>query len=77
MVDLRTQILSLESEIREAIDDVLEKCHFILGENVTAVEYEIAALCGAKYGIGVASGTDALTVALAMLGIGPGDEVNR
>jgi dTDP-4-amino-4,6-dideoxygalactose transaminase len=53
----------------------LEGCQFILGENVFALEAEIAERCGAKYGIAVASGTDAITIALAAFGIGPGDEV--
>lgn len=75
MVDLRAQYRALEPEIQAAVGAVLERCQFILGENVSALEAEVAELCGAKYGIGVASGTDAITVALAALGLGPGDEV--
>lgn len=75
MADLRAQYRNLEPEIQAALHDVLEKCHFILGENVTTLEAEIAKLSGAKYGIAVASGTDAITISLAALGIGPGDEV--
>lgn len=75
MADLRAQYRTLEPEIKAALHDVLDKCHFILGENVTTLETEVAEYCGAKYGISVASGTDALTISLAALGIGPGDEV--
>ncbi|MDW8105730.1 MAG: DegT/DnrJ/EryC1/StrS family aminotransferase, partial [Armatimonadota bacterium] len=62
-------------EIDQAIARVLESGRFILGENVQRLEEEVAAYCGARFGIGVASGTDALELSLAALGIGPGDEV--
>jgi dTDP-4-amino-4,6-dideoxygalactose transaminase len=75
MADLRAQYRSLEAEINAAVLDVLGKCSYILGETVIKLEEDIAALCGAKYGIAVNSGTDAITVALAAAGIGPGDEV--
>ncbi|HEY3331533.1 MAG TPA: DegT/DnrJ/EryC1/StrS family aminotransferase [Capsulimonadaceae bacterium] len=75
LADLVAQHKALQSEIRAALDDVFEHCRFILGPNVTAFEAEIAELCGAKYAVGVNSGTDALLLALAALGIGPGDEV--
>lgn len=75
MADLKAQYRALEPEIKSALLDVLEKGQFILGENVSSLETEIAEMCGAKYGISVASGTDAITIALAALGIGPGDEV--
>ncbi len=75
MADLRAQYRSLEAEINAAVLDVLGKCSFILGETVTKLEEDIAALCGAKYGIAVNSGTDAITIALAAAGVGPGDEV--
>jgi len=54
---------------------VLASCRFILGPEVTALESELAALCGVTHGIGVNSGTDALTLALKAVGVGPGDEV--
>ncbi|HPP73513.1 MAG TPA: aminotransferase class V-fold PLP-dependent enzyme, partial [Armatimonadota bacterium] len=75
MADLKAQYRALEPEIKSALLDVLEKGQFILGENVSSLETEIAEMCGANYGISVASGTDAITIALAALGIGPGDEV--
>jgi dTDP-4-amino-4,6-dideoxygalactose transaminase len=75
MLDLGLQYQSIRTEIREAIDHVLESQHFILGPEVKALESEVALYCGRKFGIGVASGTDALTLALCGSGIGAGDEV--
>ena len=75
ILDLRAQYTTLKEEIRSAIDTVLERQHFILGPEVKNLEQEIAKYCGRKYGIGVASGTDALILALKACGIGPGDEV--
>jgi len=54
---------------------VFTSCRFILGPEVTALEAELAALCGVTHGIGVNSGTDALVLALKALGVQPGDEV--
>ncbi|MGB4028223.1 MAG: DegT/DnrJ/EryC1/StrS family aminotransferase, partial [Acetomicrobium sp.] len=54
---------------------VIASGHFILGENVNALENEIAQICGAQYGVGVANGSDALYLALLACGIEPGDEV--
>lgn len=75
MLDLRAQYASIEEEIHSAIDEVLETQHFILGRNVDALETEIATYCGRRFAVGVASGTDALILALRAAGIGPGDEV--
>lgn len=75
LVDLKAQYENIKNEINDSIQDVLEKCHFILGENVRALESEIADYCGARFGIGVASGTDALILSLAALDIGLEDEV--
>ena len=57
------------------MDRVCESQHFILGEEVTALEQAVALFCGARFGIGMSSGTDALLSALMAIGIGPGDEV--
>lgn len=54
---------------------VLKKGSFILGQNVQAFEDEMAAYIGVEHAIGVASGTDALTLTLRAMGVGPGDEV--
>src|SRR5258708_8992785 len=57
------------------IEQVCTTQQFILGENVRGFEQEIARYCGAPFGVGVSSGTDALLLALMALGIGAGDEV--
>ena len=75
ILDLKAQYATIKDEVRAAIDSVLENQHFILGPEVKALEKEIAAYCGAKYAVGVASGTDALILGLRACGIGPGDEV--
>ncbi len=76
MADLQAQHLALKDELTEAFDRVMATCDFGgLGENTSGLEREIAALCGAKYALGVNSGTDALLLSLLALGVGPGDEV--
>ncbi len=73
--DGSAQTAALLPEIRAAMDRVIQAQRFILGEEVAAFEREIAAYLGVRHAIGVSSGTDALTVALTALDIGPGDEV--
>jgi dTDP-4-amino-4,6-dideoxygalactose transaminase len=75
MLYLEGQYASLKQEIDEAIQGVLSRQHFILGEHVAALEEEIARYSGSEYAVGVASGTDALILALKAAGIGAGDEV--
>src|SRR5919197_937841 len=75
LLDLKAQYATIRSEIREAIERILESQHFILGPEVEALEREIAAFCGVRFAIGMSSGTDALLAALMSIGIGPGDEV--
>lgn len=75
ILDLTAQYKSIRSEIDAAVMKVIESQHFILGPEVEALESEVAAYCGTKYAAGVASGTDALILALKALDIGPGDEV--
>jgi len=75
LVDLKAQYKQIEDEINEAIQGVIHSGQFILGPEVEAFESEVAAYCGIKYAIGVASGTDALQLALLACGIKPGDEV--
>lgn len=74
-LDLRHQYLSIKSEIDSAVKKVLESGAYVLGPEVDAFEKEMAAYHGAKYAIGVNSGTDALYLALESLGVGKGDEV--
>jgi dTDP-4-amino-4,6-dideoxygalactose transaminase len=73
--DPRAGYLALRREIDAAIRDVLEGPAYILGEAVARFERDFAAYNGARFGIGVNNGTDALHLALRALGIGAGDEV--
>lgn len=75
LLDLAAQNAPLMDAMRAAFERVARSSHFILGEEVDAFEREIAAYVGSRHAIGVASGTDALLVALMALEIGPGDEV--
>jgi dTDP-4-amino-4,6-dideoxygalactose transaminase len=74
-IDLVAQYRTIQPEIDEAIHQVLESGHFILGPNVHALEKEVADYLGVKHAVGVASGTDALILALRALDVGEGDEV--
>lgn len=75
VIDLKKQYESIRSELDGAISRVLTKGSFILGAEVAAFEKEFAEYCGASYAIGVASGTDALQLALLACGVGENDEV--
>jgi dTDP-4-amino-4,6-dideoxygalactose transaminase len=74
-LDLASQYAAIAGEIREAVDRVLASQHFVLGREGATFEQEIAQLCGVAYGVGVASGTDALILALRACGVRAGDEV--
>jgi dTDP-4-amino-4,6-dideoxygalactose transaminase len=75
LFDTSSPLAPLRAEIDAAIAGVIDSGAFILGPQVTAFEHEFAAYCGSRHAIGVANGTDALTVALRALDVGPGDEV--
>ena len=75
MVDLRQHYAPLKEAMLAGIGAILEGASFILGEHGRALEAEIAAFIGVRHGVGCASGTDALMLALRALDIGPGDEV--
>jgi UDP-2-acetamido-2-deoxy-ribo-hexuluronate aminotransferase len=75
MLDLQAQFRTIEAEVRSAIGDVLNAQRFILGPQSEAFEQELAQFCGARHGIGVASGTEALEMALHVCGVSAGDEV--
>lgn len=69
------QYLAHKNEIDRAVNRVFEQGRYIMGEEMKAFESELSAYVGVKHGIGVASGTDALHLALIAGGIEPGDEV--
>ena len=75
LVDLRLQYASIKNEIDNVVSDVLGSGDFILGAELSRFEAEMAAYCGARYAVGVGSGTEALHLALKACGVGPGDEV--
>ena len=74
-LDLGRQIAAMRGELEAATARVLESGRFVLGEEGEALEQEFAAACGAAHGVGVASGTDAVELALRAVGVQPGDEV--
>jgi len=74
-LDLAMQYAAIGAEIRTALEHVMASQQFVLGREGTTLEEEIAKLCGVAYGIGLASGTDALILALRACGVRPGDEV--
>ncbi len=75
LVDLKAQYNSIKAEIDQAISQTIQSSQFILGSEVKSFEAEIADYIGVKHAIGVASGTEALQLALLACGIKPGDEV--
>ncbi len=75
LFDTSTALEPLREELRVAVARVLDSERYILGPEVQAFEQEFAAYCGAGHAVGVANGTDAITIALRAMGVGPGDEV--
>ena len=74
-LDLAAQYAAIGPEVRAAVERVLSSQQFILGREGAALETEIAQLCGVAHGVGVASGTDALILALRACDVHAGDEV--
>lgn len=74
-LDLAAQYAAIGTEIHAAVARVMASQQFILGREGSALEQEIAKLCGVGHGVGLASGTDALILALRACGVQPGDEV--
>src|SRR6516164_3969870 len=75
LCDIQGQFRELQRELEAAVAHVLASGEVLLGPEVAALEREIALYCGVNQGAGCGSGTDALSLALHGLGIGPGDEV--
>jgi dTDP-4-amino-4,6-dideoxygalactose transaminase len=75
LCDLQAQYRDLRPQLEAALLRVLASGQVILGPEVAALEDEVARYCGASHGVGCGSGTDALSLALHGLGVGPGDEV--
>jgi dTDP-4-amino-4,6-dideoxygalactose transaminase len=74
-LDLRAQYRTIEGEVMDAAQRVLESGHFVQGREVEEFEEEFAAYCRVEHAIAVNTGTSALHLALLALGVGPGDEV--
>jgi dTDP-3-amino-3,4,6-trideoxy-alpha-D-glucose transaminase len=75
LFDTATPLHPLRSQIEAAIARVLDSGRFVLGPEVSAFERELASYCGTRHAIGLANGTEALTIALRAMGVGPGDDV--
>lgn len=75
LFDTKTPLAPLREQILARIAEVVDSSSYILGPNVDAFEREFAAYCGASHAVGVANGTEAITIALRAMGVGPGDEV--
>src|SRR3954449_9623883 len=75
LFDTKAPLAPLRAEIDAAMTRVVDSGAFILGPEVQAFEDEFAAYCGAPHAIGVGNGTDAITIELRALGVGPGDDV--
>jgi dTDP-4-amino-4,6-dideoxygalactose transaminase len=75
LLDLKAQYAQIRAEVMPIIEEVCASQRFILGDQVLALEAEVAAYCASSDGIGVSSGTDALLLALMALEVGAGDEI--
>ena len=75
LLDLTAQYAAIGEEVDDAVARVVRSQRFVLGPVVEACEEAVADYVGARHGVGVSSGTDALLIALMAEGIGPGDEV--
>ena len=75
LLDLKAQYRTIKADIDRAVSEVFESQYFILGPKLQSCEEKLAQYCRCSHAVGVASGTDALLIALMVEGIGPGDEV--
>ncbi len=74
-VDLKTQYERIEADVQARIQAVLSHGRYVMGPEITELEERLAAMVGVRHAVAVASGTDALLIALMALEVGPGDEV--
>jgi dTDP-4-amino-4,6-dideoxygalactose transaminase len=75
LLDLKAQYDAILPDIKAAMDKVMQRHSYILGQEVTEIEEKIAEYCGVRHAIGCASGTDALVLSLKAIDILPGEEV--
>jgi dTDP-4-amino-4,6-dideoxygalactose transaminase len=75
LLDLKLQYATIRDEVLRVTDEVYSSQMFILGKRVDAFEADFAGYCRTRHAVGISSGTDALLIALMVLGVGPGDEV--
>src|SRR5579884_1520394 len=75
LFDTEAMLEPLREAVQERVREVIEAGRFVLGPEVESFEHELAAWLGVRHVIGVANGTDAITIALRALGVQPGDEV--
>src|SRR5919205_1652065 len=75
LFDTTATLAAVADDVRAKVAEVLAAGRFVLGPEVAAFEREFAAYVGARHAVGVANGTDAITLALRALGVGPGDDV--
>ena len=69
LLDLKAQYRTIRDEVRAVMDEVCDAQYFIMGPKVEEFEKAVAAYSGAKFGVGVSSGTDALLIALMVLAV--------
>jgi len=74
-IDLKSQYRRIEDAVKRGIDGVLEHGAYVMGPEITELENRLSNYCGVRHGVGCASGTDALIMALMALEVGPGDAV--
>ncbi|WP_319542224.1 DegT/DnrJ/EryC1/StrS family aminotransferase [uncultured Pseudodesulfovibrio sp.] len=74
-IDLKSQYKEIETAVKKGIDGVLEHGAYIMGPEITDLEARLSSFSSVRFGIGCASGTDALVMALMALGVGRGDAV--
>ena len=75
LLDLNAQLKTIEKDVKNAVNDVIDSTRYIMGPKVAELEEQIAEYVDVKYATGVSSGTDALLISLMALDVGPGDVV--